>query len=234
MANFRMPVLRTGNGSNLLFFGRPGIYSAAGAHIAHFFEEEEERLTVLAPFIRTGLTANHQCLLITEPSRFSTLERRLRGVGMDLKSASVSGQLVVCNGLAKVCEMSSIFEETLSRARGAGRKAIRVACDMTRVLGGIAATENQLEWEILYDRYVGPDANLILLCQYDNARSSGAAILCALHVHPLSITDRFIQENPFHLSRPTDSSQKTVTIPRPHEKGGSLIPIASNIGGDWA
>lgn len=201
MTDIRIPEPRLVSTMDLLFFGRPGIYSTEGAHIAHFFEEEKERLTVLAPFIRTGLTDNHQCLLITEPSRFATLEPLLRVVSVDVKSALVSGQLVVCNGLAQVSEMSSIFEETLSRARGAGRKAIRIAGDMTWVLGGKATTENQLEWEVLYDRYLGPHANLSLLCQYDNANSSGAAILCALHIHPLSITDRFIQENPFYLSR---------------------------------
>ena len=78
MTDIRIPAPTLVNAMDLLFFGRPGIYSAQGAHIAHFFEEEKERLTVLAPFIRTGLTDNHQCLLITEPSRFATLEPFMR------------------------------------------------------------------------------------------------------------------------------------------------------------
>jgi len=201
MTDIRIPETMLVSTMDLLFFGRPGIYSAEGAHIAHFIEEEKGQLAVLAPFIRARLTNNHQCLLITEPSRFATLELLLRVVAVDVKSALVSGQLVVCNGLAQVSEMSSIFEETLARARGAGRQAIRIAGDMTWVLGGKATAENQLEWEVLYNRYLGPHTNLSLLCQYDNANSSGAAILCALHIHSLSIADLFIQGNPFYLSR---------------------------------
>lgn len=193
--------------SNLLFFGRPSVYTADGAHIAHFFEDEKERLAILAPFIRTGLTANHQCLLISKPSRISSLVRVLRGVGVDVTTALGSGQLVVCNGFSHKYEMSSTFEEIICRANRAGRKVIRIATDMTSALGEMATFDDHLELEVLYDRYVGPHANLIVLCQYHDSSSSGEAMLCALHIHPLFIIEGFVQENPFRLSRPQHDSQ---------------------------
>ena len=44
-----------------VFFGLPGVYVEEGAHIAHFFEGEAERLNVMAPFIQAGLEADDQC-----------------------------------------------------------------------------------------------------------------------------------------------------------------------------
>ena len=40
-----------------VFFGLPNVYVDIGAHIAHFFRGEQERLTILIPFIKSGLEA---------------------------------------------------------------------------------------------------------------------------------------------------------------------------------
>ena len=49
-----------------VYFGLPDIFVDVGAHIAHFFRGEQERLSVLLPYIQTGLDAGDLCCLVTE------------------------------------------------------------------------------------------------------------------------------------------------------------------------
>ena len=69
---------------------------------------------------------------------------------------------------------------------------------MTRASGKLPTAEKLLEWEAFYDKYVGPRANFVALCQYDQSRFGGSAIMCALQTHPLSIIGNIVQENPFY------------------------------------
>ena len=69
---------------------------------------------------------------------------------------------------------------------------------MTWALGKLPTAEKLLEWEAFYDKYVGRRANFVALCQYDQSRFGGSAIMWALQTHPLSIIGSIVQENPFY------------------------------------
>ena len=69
---------------------------------------------------------------------------------------------------------------------------------MTWALGKMPSSEKLLEWEAFYDKYVGPRASFIALCQYDQTRFGGSAIMWALQTHPLSIIGNVVQQNPFY------------------------------------
>lgn len=181
-----------------VFLGLPGVHVAVGSHIAHFFRGEEERLDVLAPFVKAGVDAGDQCVVITEPSALSTIKSRLRELGVDVESALASGQLVASDGFSEVEEMASLFKALIARARGAGRDVIRIGGDMTWSLGKVPTAEKLLEWEAFYDGYVGPLANFVALCQYDHSRFQGSAVMVALQTHPLSIIGNIVQANPFY------------------------------------
>ena len=69
---------------------------------------------------------------------------------------------------------------------------------MTWALGKMPTPEKLMEWETFYDKYVGPRAGFIALCQYDHTRFGGSAIKYALETHPLSVIGNIVQENPFY------------------------------------
>lgn len=187
-----------GGASDQIFFGLPEVYIAKGAHIAHFFQGDQERLDVLGPWMQAGLQAGDQCVLIAEASASPIITDHLSKMGMDVDAALASGQLLVSEGGTSVAEMSSMFDSVISAASRAGREIIRIGGDMTWALGKIPTTEKLLEWEAFYDRYVGQRANFVALCQYDHSRFDGSAIMCALQTHPLSIIGNVVQENPFY------------------------------------
>ncbi len=91
-----------------------------------------------------------------------------------------------------------MFDSVISGAKGAGREVIRIGGDMTWALSKMPSSEKLLEWEAFYDKYVGPRADFIALCQYDHTRFGGSAIMCALETHPLSIIGNVVQQNPFY------------------------------------
>ena len=191
----------SGNGlenETQVYFGLPDIYVDIGAHIAHFFRGEDERLSVLLPFIQAGLDAGDQCCLVTEGSAAPMIQENLRGLGVDVAAAMTSGQLLVSDGGSNPQEMSLMFDTVISGAKMAGREVIRIGGDMTWALNKMPSSEKLLEWEAFYDKHVGPRAGFIALCQYDHTRFGGSAIMCALETHPLSIIGNVVQQNPFY------------------------------------
>ena len=184
--------------SDQVFFGLPDVYVGIGAHIAHFFRGDDQRLAVLAPFLQAGLEAGDQCVLVTEPASSPMIQGRLGELGVDVEPALASDQLIVSEGSPEVEEMSSMFEALISSTREVGREVIRIAGDMTWALGKMATAEKLLEWEAFYDRYVGPRYSFVALCQYDHNRFGGSSIMYALQTHPVSIIGNIVQENPFY------------------------------------
>ena len=61
-----------------VFFGLPDVYVDKGAHVAHFFQGDQERGSVLAPFLRAGLESGDQCILVTEASASSIIADSLK------------------------------------------------------------------------------------------------------------------------------------------------------------
>ncbi len=203
MSDSTNPLAGDPRSEDIVFFGFPAVYVAEGAHIVHFFKGEEERSTVLAPFLKAGLEAGDQCLLVTEPSASPNLTDYaitdyLSELGMDLEAALAQEQLVVSDGCSQVEEMASMFASLISKAKRSGREQIRIAGDMTWTLGKMASSEKLLEWEAFYDRYAGPQTKFVTLCQYDHTRFGGSAVMAALQTHPLAIIGNIVQENPFY------------------------------------
>ena len=104
-----------------VYFGLPDVYVDLGAHIAHFFRGEQERLSVLLPFTQAGLEAGNQCCLVTEAAASPMIQEHLTELGVDVEAALASGQLMVSDGGANEQEMSEMFDTVISAAKGAGR-----------------------------------------------------------------------------------------------------------------
>ena len=203
MSESTNPLAGDPRSEDLVYFGFPEVHVAKGAHIVHIFKGEEERSTVLAPFLRAGLEAGEQCLLVTEPSASPNLTGysitdRLIELGIDVEGALNTEQLVVTEGRSNVEEMSSMFSDLVSKAKRAGRGQMRIAGDMTWALSKMFSSGKLLEWEAFYDRYAGHQTEFVTLCQYNHARFGGSAVMAALQTHPLAIIGYIVQENPFY------------------------------------
>ena len=118
-----------------VFFGLPDVYVDKGAHVAHFFQGDQERVNVLAPYLRAGLESGDQCILVAEASVSPIIADSLKELGMDVEAALASGQLLISDGGSSLDEMSAMFDAVISSSRDAEREIIRIGGDMTWALG---------------------------------------------------------------------------------------------------
>ena len=93
--------------SDRVYLGIPGVYVDKGAHIAHFFTGEEERLAILVPWLRAGLEAGDLCVLITEPSATPNIMDHLRESGADVGAALDSERLMDAEDAAQEAFVSA-------------------------------------------------------------------------------------------------------------------------------
>ena len=200
-----------------VYFGLPGVFVSSGAHIAHFFTEPMGRWSVLARFIRAGIETGDQCLLVTEPSAFPLITKRLGELGIE-DLAMGSNQLILSEGSARVGELASTIRGAVARAKIAGRQAIRVGADMTWSIGKSSVAENLMKLEAIYHRHVARRTDFVALCQYDVSRFDGATIMGAIQTHPLAIIGNTVENNTFfrdprailrELSRQTTGLRRT-------------------------
>ena len=190
------------------FFGLAGVYVKPSAHVAHFFRTEEERLSVLLPFIAAGIAAGEHCVLVDHPKQFDRVRRELTGLGSDVSGALSSGQMLELTP----DEASSTIEQVVAKAHGDGRMLVRVGEDVTTAIGTVPTAEKLMELEAEYDRYVSSQPPILALCQYDYSRFPGTAIMYALQVHPLSIIGNVVQETPFYR-RPDEVLKELASAP---------------------
>ncbi len=184
---------------DLAFLGLPGVYVAKGAHIAHFFDEEQDRFSILAPFLKAGLEVGDRCLIVTPTWVSPLIKQQLNVRGVEVDPALDSGQLVLSDGDSRVEEMAYIVEDFIRKARSDGRRSVRVAGDMTWVLSRMRTAEKLLEFEAVLDKYLGSRTSCVVLCQFDHRRLTGSVVMGALRTHPHSIIGNMVEKNPFHL-----------------------------------
>ena len=67
-----------------VFFGLPDVYVDKGANVAHFFQGDQERVNILAPFLRAGLESGDQCVLVAEASASPIIADSLKELGVDV------------------------------------------------------------------------------------------------------------------------------------------------------
>ena len=65
MSGSSLPIGRDRGTRDQVFFGLPDVYVDKGAHVAHFFQGDQERVNVLAPYLRAGLESGDQCVLVS-------------------------------------------------------------------------------------------------------------------------------------------------------------------------
>lgn len=180
-----------------VYLGLPGAFVSYGTHIAHLFLGVEERWRVLAPFMKAGLEAGDQCLLVTETSAFSLIKHRLIDLGLD-DIAVESNQLILSEGSHRRDWLASTLRGALARGRSAGRRTIRVGADMTWAIGKMSVAENLIALEAVYHRFIAPRTDFVALCQYDVSRFDGGNIMGAVQTHPMTIIGNCVENNPFY------------------------------------
>lgn len=167
-----------------------------GDHIGHFYDDREECLKILAPFIQTGLAAGDKCVCIsTKPSR-AELASTLSANGVDVDAAVASGQLVLSDGWSEPEQLKAMLAGALAEI-GEQYPLLRWVGEMTWCHDQMPTSENMMEFESHSNLIERPPA--VFLCQYQLKSFLGSVVMDALKTHPLCIVNSSIYQNPYYM-----------------------------------
>jgi len=190
-------------------FGYGDFTFSWGDHICAFFDDREQQMEIMVPFMAQGIRAHQRCVWVgTEPS-CRLFRESFVAAGADLQTLEVSGQLVILSEIEFYLK-DGLFEPSRTLELGRrlrldgqahGYSTMRITTDMPadEHLGIDPET-----WE-LYEAQVTRvmvGTPTVAVCQYQRKHTPSAIVFAALRTHPFVILDGAVHENPFVSEQP--------------------------------
>lgn len=186
--------------SQQIELGFAGIEVSQGDHIGHYYQHDDECVSVATDIMAAGLgDAGDKCVCLAVPEMLARIKTSLQSRGIDTAAAIRTGQLVMFTGHGSPEELKARMQRELASIPGEYRM-LRWLGDMTWAFDKMATTETLMEFECVSNVERLP---AVVFCQYDIRRFPGYVIVDALKSHPLSIIGDTIYENPYFIE-PTD------------------------------
>jgi len=176
---------------------------AAGDHACLTFTDPEERLDLVAAFVRDGLRAGCKVVCWTDTARPDTLAGQLAARSVrpraalrrgQLRLASVTGSLLGA-GQVRAADMVSVLAREVEAAGREGYRGLRVTADMAWASRPLAAADQLQRFETEVAALFG-DGRLCLICQYDRDRFDAVTLAFAAKTHPKTIAAQVYLEHP--------------------------------------
>jgi hypothetical protein len=194
-----------------------------GTHICLLFNDERERLQVVARYLESGMSEGEKILYLADSMTPNEMLDRLEALGV--KARSKSG-FQMGDAVTTYCAGGSFSsEDMLAAVRDFYLGALKEGNPGARGTGEMSwcLVKGRVELSALMDY----EARLTLLleefpytacCQYDTRRFDGNTIMDVLSVHPMTIVRGQLVKNPFFVdprrfletqSRPQQSGDRT-------------------------
>jgi hypothetical protein len=175
-----------------------------GDHGCLTFSDPDERLDLVAAFIRDGLRRRQRVLCWTdslEPDRLSTelAKRSVRGTAAmrrgQLTIASASDWLLGQSDGGGASGMVQVLANELDRTSREGFDGLRVTADMCWATRPSSAAEQLIAFETqVAELFVG--GRLCLVCQYDRDRFDGVTLAFTATAHTKTVAAQVYHESP--------------------------------------
>lgn len=173
-------------------------------HVCAFFHGEEEAYRILLPFVAEGFAAGERAIHIVPPHRHREHRARLRGRGIDVNAALVSGQLDLRSTVDTYLPDGRFDGERMLRSFTAmaeekqGYPLSRIVCDMDWASGSRPGMADLIAFEArvneLWSRH-----DDVVICVYDAGKLSGDMVIDIMRTHPMVLIGDSLQENPFFV-----------------------------------
>jgi anti-anti-sigma regulatory factor len=145
-----------------------------GDHACLTFSDSEERLDIVAAFVRDGLRQGQRILCITDSVPEALLREQLRRRGLPVNQATQAGQLTVAastegyltDGSFSASRAIGMLGGHMLRARRDGYRGLRVTGDMCWALRPIAGVAELMTYEESFTDLLA-DEKATAVCQYD-------------------------------------------------------------------
>ncbi|MET7425907.1 MEDS domain-containing protein [Dactylosporangium sp. NPDC005555] len=174
-----------------------------GDHACLTFTDAEERMDLIAAFVRDGLRAGSKVVCWTDTIGPEALAAHLTARGVrpgaalrrgQLRLAPVTGALLG-GGTATAAGMVDVLAREVDAAGGEGYAGLRVTADMSWATRPFVAAEELLDFESAVAELLG-DGRLCLICQYDRDRFDAVTLAFAAKAHPKTVAAQVYFEHP--------------------------------------
>lgn len=175
----------------------------AGDHACLTFTDAEERLDLVAAFVRDGLRAGMKVVCWTDATSPEALTSQLAGRAVRPKAALRRGQLRIVpvagsllgDGAATAAGMVDVLAGEVEAAGREGYRGLRVTADMGWATRPLGAADELVAFEAAAASLF-EDGRLCLICQYDRDRFDGVTLAFAAKAHPKTVAAQVYFEHP--------------------------------------
>ena len=176
---------------------------SSGDHACLTYTDAEERLDLLAAFVRTGLRAGMKVLCWTDTQPPDGLAAELAARSVRAGAALKRGQLGIVpvtdallgGARTDVESMIDVLAAELDSAGRDGYPGLRVTADMGWAANPLAAADQLMEFESsVGDLFT--DGRLCLICQYDRDRFDAVTMSFAARSHAKTLAAQVYLEHP--------------------------------------
>ncbi|SDY15301.1 STAS domain-containing protein [Micromonospora pattaloongensis] len=165
-----------------------------GDHACLTFSDVDERLDLVAAFIRDGLRLGDRVLCITDSVPCSALHAELAGRGLPIDEATQAGRLhlatsaetYLAEGSFAANRMLDLLSDRIEQARSEGYRALRIAGDMSWALRPVAGVDELMTYESQL-RSLLADGGGIAICQYDRRCFDPVTLAGVTAAHELAV-----------------------------------------------
>jgi len=174
-----------------------------GDHACLTFSDPDERLDIVAAFVRDGLTSATKVVCVTESIPPERLTAELRDRGVPVADAIPTSQLMIfstdeswlAGGELTAATMMDRIAGYLDEAERQGYTGLRLSADMCWVNRPIAAADQLPVFESEVGKFFG-EGRLTAVCQYDREIFDAVTLAFAAAVHPLAVAAAVYYEDP--------------------------------------
>jgi ABC-type transporter Mla MlaB component len=172
-----------------------------GDHACLTFSDEEERLDLLAAFVRDGLRRGQRVLCWTDTLSPQRLARELTARSVRGGAATRRGQLTIAptepalrsGDRVTGPQMVAALADELDRASRQGYTGLRVTADMCWATRPSAAAEQLFAFEADVSALFA-DGRLCVICEYDRDRFDAVTLAFAASAHAKAVAAQVYHE----------------------------------------
>jgi anti-anti-sigma factor len=176
---------------------------AGGDHACLTFSDGEERLDLVAAFVRSGLRHGQRVVCWTDSMPPDEMSRALADRSVRHGAALRRGQLSIApvhaalldGGDASAAEMISVLTHEIEQAAHDGYSGVRITADMCWATRPLAAADQLRKFETAAADLFA-DGRLCLICQYDRDRFDAVTLAFAAESHPKAVAAQVYFESP--------------------------------------
>jgi anti-anti-sigma regulatory factor len=173
-----------------------------GDHACLTFSDEEERLDIVAAFVRDGLSAGQRVLCYTAAYQPAELHDRLADRGVPAATGTGRGQLDLRPAQSWLAGAGFLPSRVLGELSGAidqartdGYGGLRVAADMGWAADPVVGVEHLVTFEKQVSQLFA-DARVTAVCQYDRQQFDAVTLASTTAVHSCAVAATVYHDDP--------------------------------------